>query len=153
FMSMPTTTTSINVTSATSLNRIVKPSVIHINVNVTMDNVTFTFMWMIDGFTIRFNDVADVTFIEVVVVGLVLCGAIATVFANSNLAIILITGITGYGVAILFVLYRAPDLALTQLVIETVSIVLFLLVYRHLPKLKKRTEPVRTKTVNLIISI
>src|SRR5699024_4928811 len=73
--------------------------------------------------------------------------------ANSNLAIILITGITGYGVAILFVLYRAPDLALTQLVIETVSIVLFLLVYRHLPKLKNRTEPVRTKTVNLIISI
>src|SRR5699024_7148098 len=103
--------------------------------------------------TIRFNDVADVTFIEVVVVGIVICGAIATVFANSNLAIILITGITGYGVAILFVLYRAPDLALTQLVIETVSIVLFLLVYRHLPKLKKRTEPVRTNTVNLIISI
>lgn len=119
----------------------------------TMAIVTFTFMWMTDGFTIRFNDVADVTFIEVVVVGIVICGAIATVFANSNLAIILITGITGYGVAILFVLYRAPDLALTQLVIETVSIVLFLLVYRHLPKLKKRTEPVRTKTVNLIISI
>src|SRR5699024_7194701 len=66
----PTTTTSINVTSATSLNRIVKPSIIHINVNVTLSIVTFTFMWMTDGFTIRFNDVADVTFIEVVVVGI-----------------------------------------------------------------------------------
>src|SRR5699024_4854911 len=91
----------------------------------TMAIVTFTFMLMKDGFTILFDDVFYVTFIEVVVVGIVICGAIATVFANSNLAIILITGITGYGVAILFVLYRAPDLALTQLVIETVSIVLF----------------------------
>ncbi|HIV74071.1 MAG TPA: DUF4040 domain-containing protein, partial [Candidatus Pseudogracilibacillus intestinigallinarum] len=62
-------------------------------------------------------------------------------------------GITGYGVAILFVLYRAPDLALTQLVIETITMALFLLCFYHFPKLRKREETKKTIFTNLIVSI
>jgi multicomponent Na+:H+ antiporter subunit A len=40
----------------------------------------------------------------------------------------------GYGMALLFVLQGAPDLALTQLLIETLTLVLFVLVLRHLPE-------------------
>src|SRR5699024_358970 len=81
------------------------------------------------------------------------CSSDLTIFANNNLAIILITGIVGYGVSILFVIYRAPDLALTQLVIETVSVALFLLCFYHLPQLRKRDEKLGSKTLNVIIAI
>ena len=43
-------------------------------------------------------------------------------------------GATGLGVALLYASQGAPDLALTQLVVETVSIVVFVLVLRRLPR-------------------
>lgn len=119
----------------------------------TMVVVSFTTMIVTDGFTIDFSDLAEITVLEIVVVLAITIAAIGTLFSNHNVAAILILGITGYGVAILFVLYRAPDLALTQLVIETITVVLFLLCFYHFPKLKKRMETKRTKTVNLLISI
>jgi len=54
------------------------------------------------------------------------------------------------------VLFKAPDLALTQLVIETVSVALFLAAYYHLPKLNKYEKPKvdrKFKLVNFIISL
>lgn len=47
---------------------------------------------------------------------------------------IMLTGATGYGLAVLFVMWGAPDLALTQLLVETVSLVVFVLVVRKLPR-------------------
>lgn len=114
---------------------------------------SFAFMFKTNGFAIDFSDLAEVTILELVVVLAIIVAAIGTIFSNNNVAAILILGITGYGVTILFVLYRAPDLALTQLVIETITVTLFLLCFYHFPKLKKRTESVKTKTVNLFISI
>ena len=46
----------------------------------------------------------------------------------------LLVGVTGYGLAVLFVLHGAPDLALTQFLVETVTLVVFVLVLRRLPK-------------------
>src|SRR5690625_212755 len=114
---------------------------------------TSTIMFLTNGFSINFSDLADITIIEMVVVLVILIGAVATIFANNNLAIILITGIVGYGVSILFVIYRAPDLALTQLVIETVSVALFLLCFYHLPQLRKRDEKPGSKMLNAIVAI
>lgn len=120
---------------------------------VTIFVVTFSVMYLTNGFAIDLTDVAPITVLEIVVVGSIMVAAGATLFSNNNVAAILILGIVGYGVAILFVIYRAPDIALTQLVIETVTVALFLLTFYHFPKLKKRKEPIRTKTTNLIISI
>src|SRR5690625_3704656 len=119
----------------------------------TMFIVSFFFMYMTNGFTIDFSDLASITVLEIVVVIAIIVAAIGTIFSNNNVAAILILGITGYSVTILFVLYRAPDLALTQLVIETITTTLFLLCFYHFPKLKKRTESIKTKSVNLFISI
>ncbi|GGB28808.1 Na+/H+ antiporter subunit A [Virgibacillus dakarensis] len=115
--------------------------------------VTAIVMLVTGGFNIQFNDLADVTAIEVSVVVIMVIAALGTIVAKNNVSAILILGVVGYGVAILFVLYRAPDLALTQLVIETVTVVLFLLCFYHMPKLRKRNESAGTKTINLIISI
>src|SRR5699024_5265908 len=89
--------------------------------------ISFFFMYMTDGFTVDFSDLASITVLEIVVVIAIIVAAIGTIFSNNNVASILILGITGYSVTILFVLYRAPDLALTQLVIETITTTLFLL--------------------------
>ncbi len=43
-------------------------------------------------------------------------------------------GVTGYGTAMLFLLHGAPDLALTQVLVETVTLVVFVLVLRRLPE-------------------
>ena len=54
----------------------------------------------------------------------------------------LLVGVTGYGLAVLFVLQGAPDLALTQFLVETLTLVIFVLVLRRLPKdITERAPP------------
>ncbi|BCB89648.1 Na+/H+ antiporter subunit A [Phytohabitans suffuscus] len=60
----------------------------------------------------------------------------AAVFAaqvRQRLTAVILVGITGYAVAGLFLLYGAPDLALTQFLVETVTMVMLVLVLRRLP--------------------
>ncbi len=78
---------------------------------------------------------------------------VAIPFINNRMTAVIIAGVAGYLVALMFTIFRAPDLALTQLLIETVSVILFMLVFAHLPKLKKEKSKRPTKMVNLIISI
>jgi multicomponent Na+:H+ antiporter subunit A len=53
--------------------------------------------------------------------------------ARSRMAAVAMLGLVGFTVAGWFVLLGAPDLALTQLLIETLTVVLVVLVFRHLP--------------------
>ena len=57
---------------------------------------------------------------------------VATVLRN-RLAAVLTVGFTGYGIAMIFALHGAPDLALTQFLVETLLLVVFVLVLRKLP--------------------
>ncbi|MGC5662037.1 Na+/H+ antiporter subunit A [Micromonospora sp. WMMD723] len=69
------------------------------------------------------------------VVGLVIgVAALFAVNARRRLTAMLLVGVTGYGTAMLFVLYGAPDLALTQFLVETATIAVFVLVLRRLPE-------------------
>jgi multicomponent Na+:H+ antiporter subunit A len=61
---------------------------------------------------------------------------IAAVFATRarrRLAAVILVGVTGYATAMLFILHGAPDLALTQMLVETCTMVMFVLVLRRLP--------------------
>ena len=53
---------------------------------------------------------------------------------RQRLSVVLVVGVTGYGAAVLFALQGAPDLALTQFLVETLTLVTFVLVLRKLPK-------------------
>lgn len=53
--------------------------------------------------------------------------------ARHRMKAVLLIGISGYGVALIYELYGAPDLALTQVLAETMSLVVFILVLRRLP--------------------
>jgi multicomponent Na+:H+ antiporter subunit A len=59
--------------------------------------------------------------------------AVAVVIAPSHVAGVLALSILGFMVAIFYILASAPDLALTQLVVETLVLLIFLLVIEQLP--------------------
>ncbi len=63
----------------------------------------------------------------------VVVAAVAASVIRRRIAAALLLGAVGYGMAGLFIVQGAPDLALTQLVIETLATVLFVLVLRFLP--------------------
>lgn len=64
---------------------------------------------------------------------LAVVAALASTLVARRFAAVLLLGAVGYSVAALFVLHGAPDLALTQMLVETLSLVIFVLVLRHLP--------------------
>jgi multicomponent Na+:H+ antiporter subunit A len=70
---------------------------------------------------------------QLVVVLVVAVAAILAVRARRRLKAVFLVGVTGYGNAVLFLLHGAPDLALTQVLTETVTLVVMVLVLRRLP--------------------
>lgn len=64
---------------------------------------------------------------------LIIIAALAATRMRNRLSGVIMVGVTGYGLAIIFALYGAPDLALTQLLVETIMMVVFVLVLRTLP--------------------
>src|SRR5699024_11002967 len=73
--------------------------------------------------------------------------------AKSRLTGTLLNGVLGYSIAIFFVLFRAPGLAVTQLIIDTVTTALFLLCFCFLLERNKEDSTRSKKYVHGIISI
>lgn len=69
-------------------------------------------------------------------------GVAVILFGKSRLFTILALGIIGFAVAFIFILYGAPDLALTQFAIETLTVILFVLVIFKMPKYKPFSKKV-----------
>ncbi|GAB78897.1 multisubunit sodium/proton antiporter, MrpA subunit /multisubunit sodium/proton antiporter, MrpB subunit [Austwickia chelonae] len=69
---------------------------------------------------------------QVAVAAVTAAVAVAAVRSRRRLRAVILVGATGYGCAYLFLLHGAPDLALTQVLVETVSILVFILVLRRL---------------------
>lgn len=68
--------------------------------------------------------------------GLVLVVAMAVLWciqARTRLGVVAALGIIGYSIALIFVIFGAPDLAMTQFVVETLTVILFVLTLRRLP--------------------
>lgn len=63
-----------------------------------------------------------------------IAAALLAASSRGRLKAVALVGVTGYGTAVLFLLHGAPDLALTQILVETVTLVVFVLVLRKLPK-------------------
>lgn len=79
--------------------------------------------------------------VDVLIVVLVLAAAVATAMAHRRLAAIASLGIIGFGLSLLYVVYGAPDLALTQVCVEALSTVLLLLVFRRVPDFRRISLP------------
>ena len=76
---------------------------------------------------------ADMRFHEIILVLVILAGLASAMRASSLLVLIISLGVVGFGTAIVFILFGAPDLAMTQFSIETLGVILFVLVLYRLP--------------------
>jgi multicomponent Na+:H+ antiporter subunit A len=71
--------------------------------------------------------------LQVIVGLLTLVAAVGATVMRNRLAAVLLVGVTGYGCGTIFAFHGAPDLALTQFLVETLTLVIFVLVLRTLP--------------------
>ena len=89
---------------------------------------------------------------DVPVAALVITAALAAALVRRRFAAAVFLGVAGYAMAGFFVLYGAPDLALTQVVIETLSTVVFVLVLGRLPDRFEQQSSVRRRILRLAAS-
>lgn len=76
----------------------------------------------------------ELRFYEVALVVMILIAAFNTTISKSRLAAVASMGVIGFGIALLYLLYGAPDLAMTQFLIETLTVILFVVAFYHLPQ-------------------
>lgn len=76
---------------------------------------------------------SDIGIYEILVFLLMLSAVIKTLTTTSRLSAIVSMSVVGYSICLLFFFYGAPDLAMTQFTIDTLTIVLFVLVLLKLP--------------------
>ena len=76
-------------------------------------------------------------FYEYVLAGLVVAAALAATLARTRLAAVTALGVVGFGVALLFVVFAAPDLAITQFLVETLLVIIVVLVTLRLPEWRR----------------
>ncbi|MFD2830150.1 Na+/H+ antiporter subunit A [Corticicoccus populi] len=112
----------------------------------------FYTMFKFDGFSFHLENISPVEPYMWIVIGLLTASVVLLLFVKNRLTAIILTGVAGYVVAFMFVVFRAQDLALTQLLIETVSVVLFMLVFYHLPNLTKDVEKPVMKILKIIVA-
>ncbi|NPV87698.1 MAG: Na+/H+ antiporter subunit B [Anaerolineae bacterium] len=91
-------------------------------------------------------------FYDYVLTAIIIIAAITVTRTTSRLATIAMLGAIGYSIAILFMLYSAPDLSMVQFAIETLTVILFVLVIYRLPKFIQRTRRIPNVS-DLIISL
>lgn len=117
---------------------------------IAMMGTALSFVWRL---AFNFSEDSVVTVNEYILVMVMMSAAVAILFVNSRLIAILLNGVLGFTVAFLFVVLRAPDLALTQIVVETVTTVLFLLTFRYMPDWKKERPRRPVKVLNAFIAV
>lgn len=89
---------------------------------------------------------------ELVVFMIAVAAILFTIYTPSRLTAIASIGVVGYCICLIFVFYGAPDLAMTQFTIDTLTVVLFVLVLFKLPSfLQYRNRKIQIR--DAIVSI
>ena len=94
----------------------------------------------------------DVRFYEVGLAALILLAAAMAVRAPGRLSTVAALSVVGYSVTLIYILYGAPDLAMTQILVETLTVILFVLVFYHLPDFS-RISSLATRIRDAIIAL
>jgi multicomponent Na+:H+ antiporter subunit A len=78
---------------------------------------------------------------EYAIVLVILAATVLVVGAPSRLIAIIALGVLGYSVVLFYVLYGAPDLAMTQFAIDTLTVIFLVLVIYRLPRYVQYSTP------------
>lgn len=91
--------------------------------------------------TITFG--GEIYVVDFLIGGVMVFSMIAALMTSLKIWYIALLGIVGFGVVLFYVLYGAPDLALTQLMIEIFTLIIFVFALNKLPKLRFITPPLQ----------
>lgn len=76
-----------------------------------------------------------------IIIGLMILGALFAIHARDLLSAVIACGIVGYGLVICFLLLKAPDLAIVQIVVETITLIIMVAVVLDSSREEKFTKP------------
>jgi multicomponent Na+:H+ antiporter subunit A len=98
----------------------------------------------------------DVHFHEAVIGGVILIAALFAAITRSALGAVAALGAAGFGIALTYVLFSAPDLGMTQVLVETLTVVLLVLVLYRLPgfsRISSRARLLADAGVSLLMGV
>lgn len=90
---------------------------------------------------------------ELVVMALVPIGLLAVIYARDRLTAIVSLGIQGFAVALIFLLFGAPDLSFTQFMVETLAVVILALVMTRLKLTAADHRPTGEKAIDMSVAL
>ena len=93
------------------------------------------------------------TYYEAGIFLLAFVGLGAVIYAEDRLTAIISLGIQGFAVALIFILFGAPDLAFTQFMVETLSVVILALVMTRLTLHKTDHRPFLEKSFDFSVAL
>jgi multicomponent Na+:H+ antiporter subunit A len=82
-------------------------------------------------------DFSNVTLAQLILVLVMAIAALMAAFSNSLIFSIIALGLLGFCIPIIYMMYGAPDLAITQVLVETLTAVMFMAVIYKLPCYKE----------------
>lgn len=115
---------------------------------VSLAGYTFFVFNSLENIDISLN----VSVYEILFFVLILVSTLIVVSSQSRIVTIIALGVVGYSVALLFLIYGSPDLAMTQFSIETLTVILFVLVLYKLPKYVSFSS-IRNRIRDILISV
>jgi multicomponent Na+:H+ antiporter subunit A len=93
----------------------------------------------------------DITYYQAALAVLLVLAPLAAVRSADRFVAILALSIGGYAIALLYLLFGAPDLALTQFSVETLSLILLVIVLIHLPAVKRK-DPAYARVRDAVVA-
>ena len=84
-------------------------------------------------FSILLSTPVTIVWHEALLGAVILVGCLTLINSKSRLGAVAALGVVGYGSALFFIFFSAPDLAMTQFAIETLAVILFIFVLYRLP--------------------
>lgn len=94
-----------------------------------------------------------VQFHELAIFAIALIGLMAVIYARDRLTAIVSLGVQGFAVALLFMLFGAPDLSFTQFMVETLAVVILALVMTRLKLTASDHRSTGEKVLDMSVSL
>jgi multicomponent Na+:H+ antiporter subunit A len=104
-----------------------------------------------DDFPINWSAEPNVP--DAILATLAIFAAVITVIAPTRLGAITSLGVVGIAITLFFVFHSAPDLAITQLLVDILTVVLLILVFYRIPPNSYIKTPKKTGFRNLIVAM
>lgn len=143
------------VIASTRLTRTIQTGEMHVYMILTFAIVAATVLvpTVFYGGLPEWPEMPDYRFYEWGIFGIAVLGLVAVLVAKTRLTAIVSLGIQGFSVAVIFMLFGAPDLSFTQFMVETLSVVILALVMTRLRLSPRDHRPLGASVLTGAIAI